>query len=142
LQRAALLLLAAAADATALSPLAAAASDFAPHRAGGVASSPNRRAGRHERGRRARCARAPSRSARAVPPRTIARCSLRFLRRARRRRWAARSVIDAHVVEVFTEGQIRASVVFQSAKLASHLLRAARDRDRRGWLGLHRRRRG
>jgi len=34
--------------------------------------------------------------------------------------------IDAHVVEVFTEGQIRASVVFQGAKLASHLLRAAR----------------
>jgi phosphoglucan,water dikinase len=34
--------------------------------------------------------------------------------------------IDQHVVEVFTEGQIRASVVFQSAKLASHLLRAAR----------------
>ena len=34
--------------------------------------------------------------------------------------------IDHHVVEVFTEGQIRASVVFQSAKLASHLLRAAR----------------
>ena len=34
--------------------------------------------------------------------------------------------IDGHTVEVFTEGQIRASVVFQSAKLASHLLRAAR----------------
>ena len=34
--------------------------------------------------------------------------------------------IDRHTVDVFTEGQIRASVVFQSAKLASHLLRAAR----------------
>ena len=34
--------------------------------------------------------------------------------------------IDHHTVDVFTEGQIRASVVFQSAKLASHLLRAAR----------------
>ena len=34
--------------------------------------------------------------------------------------------LDGHTVEVFTEGQIRASVVFQSAKLASHLLRAAR----------------
>lgn len=34
--------------------------------------------------------------------------------------------IDRGTVDVFTEGQIRASVVFQSAKLASHLLRAAR----------------
>jgi phosphoglucan,water dikinase len=34
--------------------------------------------------------------------------------------------IDRGTIEVFTEGQIRASVVFQSAKLASHLLRAAR----------------
>ena len=34
--------------------------------------------------------------------------------------------IDSGTVDVFTEGQIRASVVFQSAKLASHLLRAAR----------------
>ena len=34
--------------------------------------------------------------------------------------------IDRGTVDVFVEGQIRASVVFQSAKLASHLLRAAR----------------
>jgi phosphoglucan,water dikinase len=34
--------------------------------------------------------------------------------------------MDGGTVAVFTEGQIRASVVFQSAKLASHLLRAAR----------------
>ena len=53
-------------------------------------------------------------------------------------RWAALG-IDAHVVEVFTEGQIRASVVFQGAKrLASHLLRAARARRPASGLGLHR----
>ena len=41
--------------------------------------------------------------------------------------------IDAHVVEVFTEGQIRASVVFQGAKLASHLLRARAATGEAGW---------
>ena len=41
--------------------------------------------------------------------------------------------IDRGTVDVFVEGQIRASVVFQSAKLASHLLRArARRRAKPG----------
>ena len=42
--------------------------------------------------------------------------------------------IDNYVVDIFTEGQIRASVVFQSAKLAGVLSRMSRNiTGAQGW---------